>query len=192
MYLFGYGSLVNILSAQKSFHRTLEHKDLVPVVVQGYEKVWNSIEHVIFEDEEQQSDAVFLNLHQDMRKSTNGVLLKIDEQEFANLRLREKNYACVEIDPKKIQGLTIDEKIYTFMTTDIEKIAHKGKTDCFIPQRYIDLLERGVASYDEAFRSQFIQSYSDLPFEIKDGTYNFSDPIQNKYAKDGLKDEGKM
>ena len=32
MYIFGYGSLVNIKSAQKSFKRELQQEDFIPVV----------------------------------------------------------------------------------------------------------------------------------------------------------------
>ena len=36
MYLFGYGSLINIISAQKSFKRKLLQTDLLPVKIKGF------------------------------------------------------------------------------------------------------------------------------------------------------------
>ena len=37
MYLFGYGSLINIISAQKSFKRKLLQTDLLPVKIKLFE-----------------------------------------------------------------------------------------------------------------------------------------------------------
>lgn len=187
MYIFGYGSLVNIVSAQKSFKRELKHEDFIPVVVNGYKKVWNSIEYILFDGEEEIINGIFLNLQEDKSASTNGVLLKISDEEFEFLKLREKNYSCIEIT--SVEDFQTDEKIYTFMTTKLEKIAKEGDESCFIPRKYIGLLEDGLEPYDKEFVEEFISSYSNYPFPIKEGTYKFSDPIQNKFAKDGIKDE---
>lgn len=187
MYIFGYGSLVNISSAQKSFKRELKHEDFIPVVVNGYKKVWNSIEYIQFENESSSINGIFLNLEKDLNTSTNGVLLKITDDEFEFLKLREKNYSCIEI--KTIKDFETSEKIYTFMTTNEEKIATKESKNCFIPKKYIGLLEDGLNPYDKEFQNEFVESYSNFPFEIKDGTYKFVDPIQNKFAKDGIRDE---
>ena len=187
MYIFGFGSLVNIKSAQKSFKRELKHSDFIPVRVNGFKKVWNSIEHVIFENENNISDAIFLNLEIDECESTNGVLLKITQEEFEFLKLREKNYSCIEIN--SVTDFQTTEKIYTFMTTNQKKIAKKEAKDTYIPRKYIKLLEDGLKPYSKEFKDEFIKSYSNFNFPIKDGTYIFSDPIQNKYAKDGIKDD---
>lgn len=184
MYIFGYGSLININSAQKSFSRELKHEDFIPVVVNGYKKVWNSIESIIFEGEDEISNGIFLNLQKDISSSTNGVLLKITNEEFEFLKLREKNYSCIEIE--SVQDFITNEKIYTFMTTNVEKIATKDSLNTFIPKKYINLLEDGVLPYSSEFKKEFISSYCNYPFKIKEGTYKFSDPIQNKFAKDGI------
>jgi len=190
MYIFGYGSLVNIKSAQKSFKRELQQEDFIPVVVNGYKKVWNAIEYIIFEKEEKVTNGIFLNLEKGSTLSTCstcGTLLKITQEEFNFLKLREKNYSCIEIE--SISGFETNEKIYTFMTTNKEKLANKYSKNCFIPKNYIKLLEEGLKPYSNEFKEEFIKSYSSFPFSIKEGTYTFSDPIQNKFAKDGIKDE---
>lgn len=187
MYIFGYGSLVNILSAQKSFKRVLKQEDFIPVVIKGYKKVWNSIEYIIFEKEEKVSNGIFLNLQKDESVKTNGILLKITQEEFEFLKLREKNYSCIELS--EIEEFETSEKIYTFMTTNKEKLANRSSENCFIPQKYISLVEDGLSSYSKEFKESFINSYFDFPFLIKDGTYIFSDPIQNKFAKEGINDD---
>ena len=39
MYLFGFGSLINLKSAQKSFTRVLSQNDLIPVEIKGYKSL---------------------------------------------------------------------------------------------------------------------------------------------------------
>jgi len=186
MYIFGYGSLVNIESAQKSFDRELKTSDFIEVTVTGFEKVWNSIEYITFENESNSSNGVFLNLQKNTKTSTNGILLKISDEEFEFLKLREKNYSCIEISHDDITPFKTKEKIYTFITTNKDKIATQTTPNCFIPQKYIQLLEKNLSNYTQKFQEQFKISYNNYPFKIKNGTYKFIDPIQNKFAKEGI------
>ena len=89
MYLFGFGSLINLKSAQKSFTRVLSQDDLIPIEIKSYKRVWNSIENIKFEDNKE-INGVFLNLQKDENASVNGVIIKITQSEFEILKLREK------------------------------------------------------------------------------------------------------
>lgn len=183
MYLFGYGSLINIVSAQKSFKRVLNQEDLIPVCIKGYEKVWNSIEHIKFEEDE--VNGVFLNLKESPNSSTSGVLLKITDEEFEVLKLREKNYACVTIKAVNA-NIAIDSDIVAFMTINEEKIAKEDDSNCFIPAKYIEILTNAFPSYSNDFVAEYKKCLKDYPFSLKEGVYTFSDPIQNKFAKVGV------
>jgi cation transport regulator ChaC len=179
MYLFGFGSLINIKSAQKSFkNRVLKQDDLVVVSLLGYKRVWNSIENVIFDTNEEK--AVFLNIEEDKNSLIYGVVIKIDEDEFEVLKQREKNYSCIKIDAKAIKNLKLDGEIYAFMTTNEEKLAKKDDKDVVIPQKYIEILEEALENYDEDFKNNFKICLKNFPFPIKKDNYIFSDPIQNK------------
>lgn len=90
MYIFGFGSLININSAQKSFRRKLQRRDFIPVILKGYEKIWNSIEYIEFEDEEKVYEGIFLNLQKQPSSTTNGVVLKITPEEFEFLKKEKK------------------------------------------------------------------------------------------------------
>ncbi|RXJ97294.1 gamma-glutamylcyclotransferase [Malaciobacter molluscorum] len=189
MYLFGYGSLINLNSAQKSFKRKISYKDLIPVKIKGLKKVWNAIEVVDFDDEKQ-VNTVFLNLQKDENSYANGVVVKITEDELELLKLREKNYSNIIIDKKNVTNMTLDEDIITFMTTNEEKIAKKTNTDCVIASKYIDILTNSFENYDDEFVKEYKQqTLSNFPFELKEGTYKFSDPIQNKLAKEGVNEQ---
>lgn len=185
MYLFGFGSLINLNSAQKSFKRELSYDDLIPVTIKGFKKVWNSIEHIEFDGVD--VNGVFLNLQKDETASTNGVVVKITDEEFEILKLREKNYSQVIIKASDITGVDIDEDAIAFMTTNEEKIAKAGDENCFIPAKYIDILTNAFEHYDDEFVQEYKKCLEDLPFDLKEGTYSFSDPIQQKFAKQGMK-----
>ena len=87
MYLFGFGSLVNIKSAQNSFkNRELKKEDLIPIKIKGYKRVWNSIESICFEQE--LVNGIFLNIKKDEKSSIFGVMIKITEEEFEMLQLQ--------------------------------------------------------------------------------------------------------
>ncbi len=175
MYLFGFGSLINLASAQKSFTRKLNQEDLIPVKIKGYKKVWNSIESIKFDDEN--INGVFLNLQKDHKATAWGVKVKITPDELEILKLREKNYSCINIE----------DDLIAFMTTKENKIAKVGDINTFIPSRYIDILNTALENYDDIFKKEYIkETLRELPFSLKEGTYTFSDPIQNKFAKEGI------
>ncbi len=185
MYLFGYGSLINLSSAQKSFKRVLKQEDLIPVNIKGYEKVWNSIEDIKFDEIE--LNGIFLNLNKSPLSSTNGVLIKITNDELEILKLREKNYSCINIEASKA-NIPLDEDIIAFMTTNKEKLAKKNDKNCVIPSKYIDILTNSFTSYSEDFVIEYSKCLKNYPYPLKEGTYTFSDAIQNKFAKQGISD----
>lgn len=182
MYLFGFGSLVNIKSAQNSFkNRELKKEDLIPVKIRGYKRVWNSIESICFEKEI--VNGIFLNIQKDENSYIFGVMIKISEEEFEVLKLREKNYSCVTIKKESVINQKLDDDLIAFMTTKEDKIAKIGQKNCFIPSRYIEIVKEGVKNFSKEFQDNFEDIFSNFPFEIKDGIYTFSDPIQNQAAK---------
>lgn len=182
MYLFGFGSLVNIKSAQNSFkNRELKKEDLIPVKIRGYKRVWNSIESICFEKEI--VNGIFLNIQKDENSYLFGVMIKISEEEFEVLKLREKNYSCVTIKKESVINQKLDDDLIAFMTTKEDKIAKIGQENCFIPSRYIEIVKEGVKNFSKEFQDNFEDIFSNFPFEIKEGIYTFSDPIQNQAAK---------
>lgn len=187
MYLFGFGSLINIFSAQKSFKRVLSKDDLKPIYIKGYKRVWNALESIKFEDLEEESKGVFLNIQEDENSILNGVVIEISQEELEILKLREKNYSCITIKSQNILDSTLNEDLIAFMTIKEEKLAKIGDLNSFIPQKYLDILRDSLKNYDEKFANDFKKSFENLPFPIKEGSYVFTDPIQHKAAREGIK-----
>ena len=184
MYLFGFGSLININSAQKSFQRVLKQEDLIPVQIKGYERVWNALESIEFDNVP--TNGVFLNIKKSVNKSIYGVIIKITQEELEVLKLREKNYSCITISSNNILNKDFKDDLIAFMTTNEEKIAKQNDKNSFIPLKYIDILNEGLKNYDEFFVNDFKKCLENLPFPLKEGNYTFSDPIQNSAAREGI------
>ena len=185
MYLFGFGSLININSAQKSFQRVLKQEDLIPVQIKGFQRVWNALESIKFDEEP--VDGVFLNIEKSPQNTLSGVVIKITAQELEILKLREKNYSCINISFKDVLNREFDSDLIAFMTTNEEKIAKRNDKSCFIPSKYIDIVTEGLKNYDESFVNNFKICLQNMPFPIKEGIYTFSDPIQHNAATQGKK-----
>ena len=184
MYLFGFGSLININSAQKSFQRVLKQEDLIPVQIKGFQRVWNALESIKFD--EKPVDGVFLNIEKSPQNTLYGVVIKITAQELEILKLREKNYSCININFKDVLNREFDSDLIAFMTTNEEKIAKRNDKSCFIPSKYIDIVTEGLKNYDEFFVNDFKKCLENLPFPLKEGNHTFSDPIQNSAAREGI------
>ncbi|MDN5088074.1 hypothetical protein [Aliarcobacter butzleri] len=183
MYLFGFGSLINLASAQKSFKRVLTQKDLIPVKIKGFKRVWNALENIKFEDNVE-VNGVFLNVEEKENAILYGVMIKITQEELEILKLREKNYSCIIIKKENILSQNVQEDLIAFMTTNKEKIAKTGDNNTFIPKKYIQIVNEALKNYDEEFKDNFKETLNNFPFPLKDGDYSFTDPIQNKAARE--------
>jgi hypothetical protein len=191
MYLFGFGSLINLTSAQKSFKRVLTQDDLIPVKIKGYERVWNAIESIQFEDE--LVNGVFLNIQKNQNSILDGVVIELSPEELEILKLREKNYSCITIESKDILNRDFKSDLIAFMTTNEKKLAKIGDLNTFIPAKYIQIIKEALKNYDDDFVKGFETSLENYPFSLKEGSYIFTDPIQNNVAREGIKkqDESK-
>lgn len=185
MYLFGFGSLINLASAQKSFKRVLTQNDLISVKIKGYERVWNAVESIEFEDGI--VNGVFLNIQKNENSILYSVVIKITEEELDVLKLREKNYSCITIKKESILTKNIDDDLIAFMTTKEDKLAKKDDKNSFIPLKYTQIVKNALENYDEEFKENFKQIFENYPFALKAGDYTFTDPIQNKAAREGTK-----
>lgn len=185
MYLFGFGSLINLSSAQKSFKRVLSQNDLKPIKIKGYERVWNAIESIAFEDKN--VNGVFLNIQKNKNSILDGIIIEISDEELEVLKLREKNYSCIVIKSADVLDETINSDLIAFMTINKEKIAFIGQKNSFIPSKYIEVVIEALKNYDENFIKGFGKTFENYPFPLKEGFYTFTDPIQNKVAREGIK-----
>lgn len=184
MYIFGYGSIINLDSAMKTLKREIPKNEFQIVTLKDYKRQWSSIEKIKFENENEEMDGVFLNLKKQKGEITNGVIIKINEKELNEFKKRERNYDCIQLSSSNFENLKINEPIYAFMTTKKSHLATEQTNKTFIPQNYINILQNSLEGKDQEFVNLFNKSLKDYPFKIKKGKYVFTDPIQSKAVND--------
>jgi cation transport regulator ChaC len=179
IYIFGYGSLMSAKSASKTLKRNITLDDLIPITVQGYRRLWSLKERVFSVALEKEVSVAFLDIEPDLGAMINGTLMQINQGDFDYLRIREKNYKCIDIT----QAALFEEEncqIYTFVASEEHKIHDTNKQDVYIMRRYVNLVESAC----EKFGVDFVETYktTTLPtsLPILDGDYHFVDPEQRK------------
>jgi len=174
--IFGYGSLMSIDSAQKVLKRKLKLSDLVPAILQNYSRAWNLKETVFFEAINSIATGVFLNIQPDLASSLNGLIINISEDELNSLRIREKNYDCVDItlQVENHEGYT---QIYTFIAKK-EFILTVQDVNVFIPKKYTAMVENACSMISNDFLNVYRQTTFKSAVPLIDGNYSFVDPQQ--------------
>lgn len=185
MYIFAYGSLINLKSANKAVGHTLKHLDLIPVTLLGYRRTWDLIETVHSIELDSNISAAFLNLTKSSGMYVNGVLIPINDAELDLIANREKNYEMVDISESICcrnlsLGETLQSKnVYTVIAKDEFQINNYQNNDVFFLEEYNNLVMEGVTSFGDYFLEQYIQTTETSNLEIVKGSYKFIDQLQN-------------
>ena len=105
IYVFGYGSLMNPGSLQ----RTLPSVKIISrVSLLGYRRKINA----------PVDDYLYLNIVPEKNWKVSGVLIKVSQQELDFLKKRERGYRCIDVSDKLSQK--IDGQVFTFVAPDKE------------------------------------------------------------------------
>jgi hypothetical protein len=158
-YVFGYGSL--ILSESRS--QTFSKGSYTPVLLKGYERSWSF--HTEYNNKHKYS-ALGVIESPDLSKLVNGVLLKINPNEFIQLDQREGEYERDIIDHSKLIGYGINTQelldvlpnaiIWIYVTP-----VRRHITPIYpIIQSYVDITLLGCYRISPEFACMFIKTTS--------------------------------
>ena len=75
----------------------------------------------------------------------------------------------------------------SILWTKKEKIAFIGQENTFIPIKYIEIVKEALKNYDDNFIKGFEKTFENYNFPLKDGFYKFTDLLENKIAREGIK-----
>lgn len=176
MHLFSYGSLINRTSAENVLKRPLTRDDLIPALLHGFQRCWSAREDLYFEGLGRQASGIFLDLLPAPGSQLNGVVMQISPQELERLKLREKNYDCLDI-AQSLQEPRPSGEVFTFVCRAEHRV-RPGEPDAYIPQRYIDMVRSGCLAIGPEFLRHYDATTAPAPFPILQGGYRFLDPIQ--------------
>lgn len=106
LYIFGYGSLLNIHSRAKTFN---EQQVITSVLLRGFQRKCNAYSS--------KYDDLGMNIIRNTQMTVEGVLIKIPESEFPKLVRREDGYQAVDISDSVSEVL--DGPVFTFIAPDV-------------------------------------------------------------------------
>lgn len=178
-YVFGYGSLINRMSAQNALKRALKQEEMNPAILVGFSRVWRAKERIYFEILNANKTGVFLDLKEKNGGHVNGVLIEVSPQELQQMKLREKNYDCIDVT-KHLINHKASFQVFTFVCKPECRVKPE-ETEIFVPQGYLDMIKEGCEAIGPDFYSEYLQT-TELPsLPVQDGKYLFVDPVQAKY-----------
>jgi cation transport regulator ChaC len=184
--LFGYGSLINKQSASRSL-KPCAIDTMEPAIAFGVKRVFNyqakKTDHWGKDQHKKEKAMANLTPSMDISQCVNGVIMKIDHEDLANLIQREKGYDLIPIliaPWKKVQAgaQNIEIKIaYTFMAST-EPRDHVTYTSLhYYPIRgYLHAIQDGALEYGE----DFLNFWNETTF-LANGTTPLTEWDQNTF-----------
>ena len=175
----GYGSLINLESASKTLRRKITKNDVRTGLLHGFERSWTLWDNVFSMDLEKQVKGVFLNIMPKEGAFLNGTLLTISNSELEFLKVREKNYECVEVTKEITLHNQSDShlSVFTFLGKK-EHLVGDDADNYFIFERYLELVNLGILEFGELFSSVFNNTTRASSLPRLPGLYTFVDTSQ--------------
>lgn len=143
-YIFGYGSLINSSSRDK----TGNTGRVFPVTVSGFQRGW------IFPIPEQATTV--LGVTKKSNAKCNGVLVEISETELKKFDEREEGYLRIMIKPNTISGYKPNGKTWIYINQNIKRPTKKKP----LIQSYIDVVLAGCLQFNQAYAISFVNTTS--------------------------------
>lgn len=184
VYVFGYGSLVNLASAEKAIKRPVLSDNVILATLNGYQRDWSYFNTIFSKNLKRNTNALFLNLTSNDTAYCNGILIKVTKDELTNLKIREKNYACIDVT-SSILAVTdanvnlSDSIIYSFIC--IDPMYKYTESEHFIMNKYINLVTAGFLSFGESFYEEYVNTTFTPDCNKLDGEYDFINIEQNNF-----------
>jgi hypothetical protein len=167
------------MSAQNALNRNLKQEEMIPVELAGFFRVWRAKEILFFDSLKAQKMGIFLDLKKQKDTWVNGILIDVTPQELEQMKLREKNYDCIDVTTHLRNAAGVGQ-IFTFVCKP-ECQLKPEETDVAIPQGYLDLIKEGCDAIGHSFYLRYLQTTEDIHLPIQEGKYLFIDPVQAKY-----------
>lgn len=181
--IFGYGSLINPRSAEKTLGRTLCQHEMGCATLPGYMRSWTAPDCVKLQSADNQIQschAVFLDLTLSAGKSCGGIAIEVCEHELRMLDIREQGYERHAVELICHEGKPLPA--YAYMIPEAEKL-HSG----IILARYKQMIDEALQDYPDLFAQRFWRDTLPSDNEVVEGEYVFMHREQNKAAGRSLR-----
>lgn len=183
VYIFGYGSLLNLSSTNSVLNKKLSTGDVQTVTLKGYERLWRVKDTVWFESIQQQKYGLFLDINKKENSHVNGILIKVIKDELENLKLREKNYNLVSIKDS-IQEVP-NLEVFTFISKEEHRYKNTDK-GVYIPEQYEKMVLSGCSNISSEFKKEYLLTTVNSDLIRLSGNYCFINDEQEEYSNNKM------
>jgi len=172
--VFGYGSLINPASANRTLQRPTDPAPFPTAELTGYARQWDYTTRLHATDAPPGCEArgVALNVAPEAAAFCNGVLILVEPDELARLDLREAGYNRVDVTAQtRADGpLPWPEPftVWTYVARPERRVLPPG---AFIPRHYLDIVREGLAQHGQAYADRFDQTTLPSPLPLGDAVY---------------------
>jgi cation transport regulator ChaC len=173
IYLFGYGSLINKNSMERTLDRDIDAKEIRIAWLNGYRRTWNLYDMVVANGKTM--PMAFYNLEPDPGSRCNGVLIPIDVKDLENFDIRERQYDRVKVSESIWPDMQGD--VYTYVG---KPEARKLPPDTIVAESYEKLVDDGAHALGERFAEEFYESTLAHSLKRYSGNYRFKDEAQER------------
>jgi hypothetical protein len=180
LFIFGYGSLINRESAERTLKR---HVSFNNAILLDYRRDWSA--RCAVKVNGQSINAAFLNIKRRPGSYVNGVCFEISEDELESMKRREKNYTCIEVSRNNLliqpklgiaQEYNSRSSIQTFIYN--HEVSDKEILLTVYKKKVLD----GCLAMGNDFLIRYLATTDQTENESIDGDYIFSDPEQEQHV----------
>ena len=165
IYIFGYGSLINMKENANQIKNPLKRK-IVPVTVHGLKRQFN------VSSQGGEYKVLGVKDTKDTKVKCNGILIKLrSAEEMAKLLDREKNYQPKWLDHKRLSfdykkqlALNADDQIICFYPKAKYTLTKKAAEQLPIRPNYLNICLEGAAEISDIFLQDFAEMTEGLVF----------------------------
>jgi hypothetical protein len=176
--VFAYGSLMIPDSASRAIGRDVQVEEMRPALLRGYRRVWRARVPVWSDNLQDNIACVFLDLRPAPGRFTNGLLIDVDEQELAHLRLREAQYGEADVSSAIVPPPN-SGRVITFAASSAFRRNLEGLKS-YISTAYAERVARACQAIGPEFLEEFNATTEQSRLPRFEGSYRFIDPEQSK------------
>ena len=156
IYVFGYGSLINKNELIKEMNK---NKKVIPVIVKGLKRSF------IVSSKGGKYKVLGVRNSSSSKTECNGVLVKVNKEELAELIEREKNYSIKQIKKDRLSfpygkevELKKEDTIFCFYPEPLFKLTKTQSERIPIRPNYLNICLEGAKALGEDFFNDFLKN----------------------------------
>ena len=185
--LYGYGSLINRESAEKTLKHPVTY--ICEAVLLNHYRDWSAREQVVVDN--RPISAAFLNVIYRNNSYVNGVCFPVTQDELARMDCREKSYKRINISHDIVIPINQCGAIVTSDQNDILKDVDNIWTYVYASEvcgpvvvldGYNQKVLKGCHEISKAFYDRFIENTEPAPLPLQMGSYHFADAEQERHV----------